>query len=331
MNQTALITGATGFVGSWLTKRLIKEGYQVVAPVRNIKKAESLKKLGVILEEYSLTDSKSVSTTFKKHQPQLVFHLAGYIGYKKTERQKMYEANVIGTQNIVSACLESKVEKLIYMSSVVAIGAGQNKNDILDEQSPYNVSQYNFGYFETKKEAEDIVMSAHKKYNLHTVCLNPSTIYGPGDMLKGSRKAQLKAAKGKLPFYPEGGVSIIHINDLVDAVIASIMKAKPGERYILSGENISLKELFNFITEAAKVKPPRIALGRKAMLAIAYAFKPLALLGAKAPLSIENAYIASMYHWFDNTKATHQLGLVTRPAKETLQESVDWAKKNGLI
>ena len=331
MQKKALITGATGFVGSWLTKRLIKDGYDVIAPVRNIKKAQELNSEGATLEPYSLTDSKSINSIFKKHQPDIVFHLAGYIAYKKEERQKMYEANVTGTQNIVSACTKYKTSKLIYMSSVVAIGAGQNKNDVLDEMSPFNVGQYDFGYFETKKEAESIVMAAHKKEGLHAICLNPSTIYGPGDMLKGSRKAQLKAAKGKMPFYPKGGVSIIHIEDLISAVMASITKAKPGERYILSGENISLKELFSIISKAAKVQPPKIGLNRPVMLTIAYLFKGLGILGIKAPLSVENAYIASMYHWFDNTKATNTLGLVTRPAEEIIKESVLWAKEHSLI
>src|SRR5690606_17288303 len=118
----------------------------------------------------------------------------------------------------------------------------------------------NLGYFETKRKAEIIVRSAAEKKELDAVILNPSTIYGAGDAKKGSRRTQLKVAQGRLPFYTSGGVSIIAVKDVVDATYQAWQTGKSGERYILSGENITIKNLFTLIAGAANVKPPSIYL-----------------------------------------------------------------------
>jgi len=323
-----IVTGSTGFVGQWLTEKLIRLGHEVIIPVRNLEKAKDLIELGAIAESYDLTNKSSVESVFLKHKPDSVFHLAGLIGYTKEMRQAMYKANVIGTQNIVDACLSKGVDRLVYISSVVAIGAGQRPSQILNENSKYNVKKYDFGYFETKKEAEEIVMAACKDKGLNAVTLNPSTIYGPGDAAKGSRKTQLKVAKGKLPFYTAGGASIIHIKDLIDATITAWEKGQSGERYILSGENITIKKLFSIIAKSNNVSAPKIRLPRFVLLLAA---RICNLLGKKSPVSVENAYIATMYHWFDNNKAVNALGLNITPAETTINDSIQWARQNGYL
>jgi dihydroflavonol-4-reductase len=188
---------------------------------------------------------------------EAVFHLAGVVGYSRAQRSLMEQVNVEGTSNVIAACIHNSVERLIYMSSVVAVGASLDGKEPLTENSVYNMKSFDLGYFETKRIAELNVLRAYEDDGLDCVILNPSTIYGPGDAKKGSRGVQLKVAKGKFPFYTSGGVSIVSINDVVDAMIKAWRVGRSGERYILCGENISIKQLFELIANEAGVEPRR--------------------------------------------------------------------------
>lgn len=322
-----LITGASGFVGSWLLKRLLAEGYDVHV-LRRRSSTESISKneiefSGDILDLDSLKRAMSGC--------EFVFHLAGHVGYSKRDRQIMEEVNVKGTANIIDSCKTSGVKKLIHMSSVVAIGASFSPDHILNEESLYLISHLNLGYFETKKAAEDLVVSATRRGEIQSVILNPSTIYGPGDAAKGSRKVQLKVARGQFRFYTSGGVSIISIEDVVDAIIVAMTKGKNGERYILSGENIKIKTLFETIARHAGVNAPSIYLPNPVIKAIGCIGDQLEKLDLKGPINTENAWTSILYHWFDNSKAKRELGLNPKSADVAIGQSVEWMKERGLL
>jgi dihydroflavonol-4-reductase len=216
------------------------------------------------------------------------------------------------------------------MSSVVAVGASFDGKP-LDEESPYTISHLNLGYFETKKAAEDLVREACRKGQIEAVCLNPSTIYGAADAKKGSRKTQLKVAQGRFPFYTSGGVSIVSVHDVIEAVLTAREKGRNGERYILSGENLTIKDVFTRIAHLAGAKPPGIYLPNLAVKAIGKVGDMLENMGRKGPLNSENAWTALLYHWFDNSKARAELNFNPRPAQDALKESVDWMKEQGLL
>ncbi|MCB0406605.1 MAG: NAD-dependent epimerase/dehydratase family protein, partial [Bdellovibrionales bacterium] len=236
------ITGATGFVGGCLAKKLIEQGHQVTALVRNPAQCLELKSLGVELKVGDVTQLSSFESFINSETT--VFHLAGVIGYSKAQRQLMNQVNIEGTRNVVSAVKKTNAQRLVYMSSVVAIGASKDGSHPLDENSNYDIKNLNLGYFETKRIAEEIVLSAAHINDIDAVALNPSTIYGAGDAKKGSRKTQLKVARGEFPFYTSGGVSIIAIEDVIAATLKAWDVGRSGERYILDGDNITIHELF---------------------------------------------------------------------------------------
>ena len=239
-----LVTGATGFVGSWVARRLLELNHEVTVLCRDPKKLDPDLFEKCISVVGDVTDPKSLAKAFKGMDR--VYHLAGFVGYSEELRQKMEEVNVQGTQNVIDACKKNKIKELVYMSSVVAIGASFDPV-VLNENSEYTISDLNLGYFETKRAAEKLVVEAHKKGVIEAFILNPSTIYGPGDFKKSSRKAQLKVALGKFPVYTKGGVSVVSIHDVVEATLLVTEKGTPGERYILSGDNITIKQLFDLI------------------------------------------------------------------------------------
>lgn len=324
-----LVTGANGFLGSWVTKALVNEGHHVYALVRPKSDISELEGVNCKYVYGDVTDVHSLLEAFKG--VDTVFHLAGVIAYKKSERPLMDKVNVQGTANVVEVCREHKVRRLVYLSSVVAIGAGYTPNDIMNEDSPYNIADLNLGYFETKHQAEKIVKAACDKGDINAVMLNPSTIYGAGDAKKGSRKMQLKVAQGKLNFYTSGGVNVVAVEDVVQGILSAWKNGRKGERYILAGENILIKDLFAMIAAEAGVKAPSRLMPDNILHAVGAVGDMMEKIGLKGPLSRENAYTATMYHWFDSSKAQRELNFKPRPAKEAIHNSVQWMKDQGLL
>lgn len=323
-----LVTGATGFLGYWVVERLIEEGHQVKILVRKTSALDELAKFNLQLTFGDVTNLESLVDASKN--VDAVFHLAGLIAYKRNDRAAMDEVNIEGTRNVIESCKRNNVKKLVYLSSVVSIGASFDGKP-LNENSVYNISHLNLGYFETKHKAEVLVREAVLRGEIDAVMINPSTIYGGGDAKKGSRGAQLKVARGKMPFYTGGGVNVVAVEDVIDCLMACWKKGRPGERYIVAGENILIKDLFEKIAKASGVKPPSIYLPNPAVKAIGAAGDLLEKIGRKGPLNGETAWTSTLYHWFDSSKAQREFNIRFKPADHGIEASVRWMKENGYL
>ena len=319
----SLVTGANGFLGSWLCKRLLSDGHQVTALVRKNSDLSEIENLKIDYAYGDLTDTNSLRDAFKNQNQ--IYHLAGVVAYKASERSKMDLVNVEGTRNVVQVCTEQHIEQLLYLSSVVAVGASFIP-EVLNEDSDYNISHLNLGYFETKHLAEKIVMTAATENKINAVCVNPGTIYGPADAKKNSRKMQVKVARGKLPFYTDGGVNVVSVNDVVDGIMNAVRFGKNGQRYILGGENLTIQKLFETIADCAGVSKPKFKIPTPVLHALGF-IGDLTGFG----ISQENAYTASMYHWFDSAKAQRQIQFKLSDSTAAIESSVRWMKDNGYL
>ena len=323
-----LVTGANGFLGAWLTGRLLDEGYTVSALVR---KSSDLSELENRKPQYlygDVTDKESLRLAFKDQD--IIFHLAGVVAYKKSARPLMDKVNVEGTQNVVDVCEEFKIPQLLHVSSVVAVGA-LCKPKVLTEKSDYTISHLNLGYFETKKFAEEIVMKAVREKRINAVCVNPATIYGFGDAKKGSRKTQIKVARHEFPFYTSGGINVVAAEDVVDGILLAVKSGKNGERYILANENMTIKDLFSRISGFAGVKPPAIYMPNPLLHTIGLAGDFLEKFDINIGISRENYYTATMFHWFDWSKARTELNFKPTSADKALENSVRWMRDHGYL
>lgn len=327
-----VVTGANGFLGAWLTKRLLSENHEVYALVRKNSDLSELEELNQNVKPNYLygdvTDKESLKDAFKNKD--VVFHLAGVVAYKKSDRPLMEEVNVAGTKNIVDVCEELKIPQLLHVSSVVAIGASF-KPEILTETSDYNISHLNLGYFETKKKAEDIVLKATQEKRINAICVNPATIYGFGDAKKGSRKTQVKIARHEFPFYTSGGINVVAVEDVIEGILLAIKHGKNGERYILANENMTIKDLFFKIANFAGVKPPAIYMPNWLLHTIGFTGDQLEKLNINIGVSQENAYTATMFHWFDSGKAQKELNFKPTSADKAIENSVRWMKDHGYL
>lgn len=324
-----LVTGANGFVGAWVCKGLVADGHEVFALVRPNADLSELEGVPVRFVEGDVTNLAALKSAFQGMDS--VFHLAGVIAYRKADRPLMNKVNVEGTTNVLIACEEAKVRRLLHMSSVTAVGAGFKPSQILNEDSAYNLEHLDLGYFETKRKAEALVRAAVQDGKVDAVIVNPSTIYGSGDARKGSRKTQLKVAQGKFPFFTSGGVSIVAVEDAVAGIISAWKNGRSGERYILSGENILIKDLLRIIAEEAGSPPPKWHLPDFVIFAVGRWGDLKAKLGMKSSISVENAWSSTLYHWFDHMKAKQELGFNPRPAREAIAASVQWMREQGLL
>ncbi|MFN8791177.1 MAG: NAD-dependent epimerase/dehydratase family protein [Bdellovibrionales bacterium] len=324
-----LVTGANGFLGSWLTRALVEKGHDVTILVRPSSDLSELEGVSYKKAFGDVTDLESLERSFQGQDG--VFHLAGVVAYKKKDRAQMEKVNVLGTQNVIAAMEKRNIRKLLHLSSVVAVGASSSPKQILNEDSPYTLSSLDLGYFETKRAAELAVLQAHQQKRIDPIIVNPSTIYGRADAKKGSRSVQLKVAQGRFPFYTSGGVSVVAVEDVIEGILQAWNKGRTGERYILSGENWTIHELFSAIAREAGVPAPRFLLPSFLLHSVGFIGDQMSRLGLKGGLSRENAWTSTMYHWFDNSKARRELGFNPRPANEAIRNSVQWMKDSGLL
>lgn len=328
--MNVIVTGANGFLGAWLTRRLLAEGHAVTALVRKNSDLAELEE-GRLKPHYAygdVTDKESLKNAFKNKE--IVFHLAGVVAYRASDRPLMNQVNIEGTRNVVNLCEELQIPQLLHASSVVAVGASF-KPEILTEKSEYTLSNLNLGYFETKKTAEEIVISSAQNKRIRAICVNPATVYGFGDAKKGSRKTQVKVARQEFPFYTSGGINVVAVEDVIDGILLAIKHGKNAERYILANENMAIKNLFLKIANFAGVKPPSIYMPNWALHSLGFAGDHLEKIGINLGVSQENAYTATLFNWFDSTKARTDLGFKTTSADKAIENSVRWMKDHGYL
>lgn len=326
--SNVLVTGATGFLGKHLVNDLIKKGHQVSILARATSQVDNFKNKNVRIVHGDITNRLDLLQATENID--VVYHLAGFIAYKRSDRQMMEKINVGGTANVIDACVTNEVKKLLHLSSVVSIGASFTPQPI-SEDFEFNLSRYDLGYFETKRKAEELIVEAYKHNGLNAYMVNPSTIYGAGDATKGSRKTQIKVARGEFKIYPPGGVSVVYIDDVIQAIHLCLEKGKPARRYIISGENLTIKQLFAEIAAAAGVKAPQIPIPRFLLKGLGFAGDTLRNFGYETSLSSETAITSSLYHWFSNERAKKELGFNPTPARTAIKESVSWMIENGLL
>ncbi|MCJ8277465.1 MAG: NAD-dependent epimerase/dehydratase family protein [Bdellovibrionales bacterium] len=325
--QKAIVTGATGFLGRHLVRELCQKNYEVSILARKSSDLSPFKELPVKVHYGDITNTLDLLQATE--EKDIVFHLAGYIAYKRSDRRLMEKINVKGTRNVVDACITNNA-KLFHLSSVVSIGASFSKKPI-NEDTSFNLGAYDLGYFETKKKAEEIVMDAYQEHQLPVYMINPATIYGAGDGTKGSRKTQIKVAKGQFKFYPPGGVNVVYVNDVIDSIFKVLEFGQPARRYIIGGDNLTIKELFSIIAEVSGVDAPSIPIPRFMLKALGFAGDTMRVFGKESSLSSETAVTSSLYHWFDNSRAKKEIHFEPTPARTAIKESISWMKENGYL
>ncbi len=321
------VTGASGHVGNCLIRKLIEKGSEVI--VLRHDDEDDLKNMEVQIVEGNVLDKDSLNKLC--HQADQVFHLAAKISIDEKEKELVYRTNVEGTKNVIAACNEQKIKRLIHFSSIHTLDPfpmGQT----LDETRPM-IADTHMIYEKSKKEGEKLVLEAAAK-GLPAVILTPTAIIGPYDNKPSYLgQALIKIYSNKLPMLIGGGYDWVDVRDVVDGAISASEKGRPGERYILSGKWISLKDLSNMISQISHRKTPSfVAPSFLAHIGLPF-IKLYADLKKEHPLYTRDALeiLKNSNPFISSRKAQTELGYNPRPIEETLMDTFDYFKTKGFV
>lgn len=322
-----LVTGGTGFLGSYIIKELIEQGYSVRAIRRSTSKlpfyipGEIFQKVewveGDVLDVISLEDAME--------GVDAVIHSAAIVSFHKHERKKMYEVNVNGTANVVNIALEKNINRLVYISSIAAIGRTLEGGKV-NEETKWQESKANTHYAKSKYKAELEVWRAMGE-GLNAVILNPATILGFGDWNTTSSSI-FKRVYDEFRWYSPGINGFVDVEDVAWATILMMQSDISEQRFIVVGENLPFKTLQEKIADSFNRKRPNKKISIALLnLAMQVAGLSSIFTGRKNPLSRETIRLAFSKTYFDNNKILKALpGFSFTP----LQESIERACKKYL-
>ena len=325
-----LITGATGYIGARLLYDLIErfgDSVRCRVTVREGSDASFLRNLPVEVVRADMHDPVAINEAVKG--AEVVFHCAGMIAYTQNYRLRLYDTNVLGTRHVVDACLEAGVKRLIATSSIAAVGSPDAQNGVPEsnEQTAFTEWQRHNVYMESKHLSE-LECRRGVAEGLDVVMVNPGLVIGksPEQGMPGSSSNEVLRMiyEGRLPFCPDGSTGIVDLRDVTDAHIAAWQKGRTGERYIIVGENLSFRELFERISAMPgnrSGKPFRIG-GVAAKLAGVGGELWSLVTQRPSFISIESIRQAAHSSRYSNQRSVRELGISYRPFEETLRSAI---------
>jgi dihydroflavonol-4-reductase len=325
----ALVTGATGFVGAAVARALVTAGWQVRALVRGGSNRGNLLELAVEVAEGDLADVASLERALDGCTA--LFHAAADYRLGARNPESLYLTNVEGTRNILQAARRCGVARIVYTSSVATIGIPSDGSPG-EERTAVALSQMIGHYKRSKYLAEEVVRDA-ARMGMSVVIVNPSTPVGPGD-IKPTPTGQLvlDAASGRMPAYVDTGLNIVHVDDVAAGHLAAYERGRAGERYILGGEDMTLRTILAQIAQLVGRKPPRIRLPYAVVLPIAYVAEGFAAVtGRSGRVTLEGVRMSRKRMYFSSGKAVSELGYRWRPPLEAFADAVRWFRERGRL
>lgn len=313
-----LITGATGFLGVHLCHRLVAERHQVRAFVRAQSDRNQLNGLQIEYAVGDITDVESLAQAVEDRE--IVIHAAAHLanwGQVKTLQTKI---NVEGTQNLVAACKQHFVRRLVHVSSVAAIGIPDNSQTPVNETFCFNLEHSGLNYHLSKWQSEAVVLSQQSS-QLDVVVVNPGTIFGRfGHRFQGGEMIEKVRRSSIVPYFL-GGINAVHVGDVVDGICRAMVTGRSGERYILGGENITFRQIVEIAAAHLGVNRMLVPIP-PAVTGLAAAIQsPISAITGKRPrFTAEVHYCAHRFHFYDAQKAKDELGYNPRDFPEIVED-----------
>jgi dihydroflavonol-4-reductase len=325
----ALVTGATGFVGSAVARALVAAGWQVRALVRAGSDHRNLQQLPVDMVAGDLADDASLDRALA--DCQALFHLAADYRLGALEPQQLYRTNVDGTRSILDAARRATVSRVVYTSSVATIGLPADGSPGTEE-TPVALADMIGHYKRSKYLAEQLACSAPQT-GTSVVIVNPSTPIGPGDVKPTpTGRIVLDAACGRMPAYLDTGLNIVHVDDVAAGHLLAFHRGRAGERYILGGQDMMLRDILAAIALLVGRKAPRIRLPHAAVLPLAYAAEAFArITGRTTRITLEGVRMARKRMFFSSDKAVRELAYRWRAPSQAFADAVQWFREQGYL
>ncbi|MDR3530220.1 MAG: NAD-dependent epimerase/dehydratase family protein [Rhodopila sp.] len=328
--MTTLVTGATGFIGSAVARTLAARGHDLRLLTRSTSDRRNLAGLDAEVVTGDLTDPDSLVRAAAGCR--YVFHLAADYRIWVPDPDAMLRANVDGAVAMVRAAAQAGAERIIHCSSVAALGQ-IGDGTLADEATPIKEADFVGIYKRSKYLAEKAVLDLARRESLPVVVVNPAAPVGPRDLKPTpTGKMILDAAAGRVPAYIDTGLNIVHVDDVAEGHVLALEKGRVGERYILGGENMLLKDILGLVADVVHRRPPFIRLPEAVVWPAAFVMEHLAKFTGIPPLMTrDHLKMARKKMFYSSAKATAELGYQPRPARLAVEDAVAWFRANGML
>jgi dihydroflavonol-4-reductase len=318
------VTGGNGFIGSAVVRRLVESGHQVVCLLRPTSKTDRIDTFPVERALGDVRDAASLREAMKDCDATV--HLAGLSSWSEIDSPALGDVVEGGTRNILDVAAELPGHRVVVVSSVTAIN-GSEEPKVFDETTEFTLNDPSLTYARAKCRAEELCAEAFEK-GVPVIVVNPAEVYGPHDTGLITAGNLIDFAKSNPVLVCNGGTSVVHVDDVAAGIVAALEKGRAGERYILGGENLEIRDLaaltLQLIGKRAKIISVPNGLLR---------FVSRAALRFRVPLPYNPHVIpyATRYWFVDASKAQRDLGIAFRNAQETLQPTIAWLRESGHI
>lgn len=326
----AFITGTTGFLGSHVARALLSRGAELRLLVRASSRLDNIADLNAERVVGDLRDSYSLKRGMAGCN--VVFHVAADYRLWAVNGQELYDSNVEGTRNILSAAREAGIRRVVYTSSVATMGFGNN-GQMTDEATPVSLSNMISDYKRSKFMAEQLVLEAARG-GQDVVMVNPTTPIGERDIKPTpTGRIVVDFLKRKFPAYVDTGLNLLDVRDCAEGHLVALEKARPAERYILGGENLTLKQILDKLAAITGLPSPKIELP----YAVAYVTGVVdtvitGKLRRREPrVTLDAVRMGRKKMFVSSAKAERELGWKAGPVDDALRRAVDWFQANGYV
>lgn len=320
------VTGATGFIGSAVVRKLVSSGRNVRAIVEPGSNGANLEGLPIDRVTCDVNDAKTLDKALDGIHT--LYHLAAIYKTWTPDPERIYRINVEGTTTVLLAAQCAKVKRVIYTSSIAAIGIVDG--GLADETTAFNLFDIANPYILSKWQSERIALRFAES-GLSLVVVNPAFPFGPGDLAPTPTGGiVLSVLEDKVPATSPGGFCAIDVDDCAAAHLAAEERGRTGERYILGNDNVTLKDFFDLVAKVAGKRPPRVSIPGALVAGVALGMELWAdHVSHKEPQATYRSILyAQRKAFFSNEKAKRELGLKTRPLEETVKRAVDWFRED---
>lgn len=318
------VTGGNGFIGAVVVRELVSQGHHVVCLLRQ--KSDTERLAGLVFERAAgdVRDLESLRQSMRDCDATI--HLAAPGGWGGDDPAVLRQTIEDGTRNVLEATAELPNHRTVFVSSTAAIN-GSERPHIFDERAPFTLKDPSLHYAHAKHRAELLARRAHER-GASVVIVNPAEVYGPGDAKLGTAQNLIDFARSRPVLVCRGGTSIVHVADVAEGIVCAMHRGRSGERYILGGENVTVRELAQLVLSLTEKRTPIVSIPRpvaRAMSRVAIRFRiPL-------PYDPHVVPYATRYWFMDNVKARRELGVTFRGARETIASALTWLGEKGLL
>lgn len=324
-----LVTGGTGFIGSHVVRALLERGEEVRCLVRPGRDHSNLDGLPVERVRGDLRDLHSIRRAVEG--VSVVYHCAADYRLWAPDPAEIYRTNVGGTENVLEAAARAGTKRVVYTSSVGALGL-ESRGRPADERTPVREADM-IGHYKRSKYQAERLAEAFAVRGLPVVVVNPSTPIGPMDRRPTpTGEIILDFLHGRAPAYVDSGLNLVDVRDVATGHILAATRGRIGDKYILGGTNLTLKELYDRLAEMTGRRSPRVRLPHCIPLALAALEAPVARLRRRPPrIPLEAVRMSKNRMFFSSDKAICDLGYAPRAIEPALEAAVTWFMQQGYV